>query len=187
MEPTGCVGTDFLRADQGERRVHRFCGFHPYQGPPLGDGRKKGGLSSHHGTSRGGRTTNIHALSDDRGRPVAFALTPGNTHDLAGAKALLAIRCPSQKLLADRAYDAASLRNWLAEQGTESVIPPSPTLTHPHAYDRQAYRGRNLIGCSAALRTSAASPPVTTNAPTSSCQPYACCSNHMVGQIESRP
>jgi len=42
-------------------------------------------------------------LSDDCGRPVAFALTPGNAHDLAGAKALLAIRCPSRKLLADRA------------------------------------------------------------------------------------
>jgi hypothetical protein len=50
----------------------------------------------HHaiGTSRGGRTTKIHALSDDCGRPVAFVLTPGNAHDLAGAKALLAIRCP---------------------------------------------------------------------------------------------
>jgi hypothetical protein len=42
-------------------------------------------------------------LSDGCGRPVAFALTPGNAHDLAGAKALLVIRCPSHKLLADRA------------------------------------------------------------------------------------
>ena len=67
------------------------------------------------------------------GRPVAFALTPGNAHDLAGAKALLAIRCPSHKLLADRAYDAASLRDWLAERGTEPVIPPNPTRKNPHA------------------------------------------------------
>ena len=78
-------------------------------------------------------------------RPVAFALTPGNAHDLAGAKALLAIRCPSHKLLADRAYDAASLRDWLAERGTEPVIPPNPTRKNPHAYDRDAYRGRNRI------------------------------------------
>jgi len=75
--------------------------------------------------------TKIHALSDERGRPVAFALTPGNAHDLAGAKALLAIRCPSQKLLADRAHDAASLRDWLAERGTEPVIPPNPTPQEP--------------------------------------------------------
>ena len=61
------------------------------------------------------------------------------------AKVLLAIRCPDRKLLADRAYDAASLRDWLAEQGTEPVIPPSPTHKNPHAYERDAYRGRTLI------------------------------------------
>lgn len=54
-------------------------------------------------------------------------------------------RCPSHKLLADRAYDAASLRDWLAERGTEPVIPPNPTRKNPHAYGRDAYRGRNLI------------------------------------------
>lgn len=59
--------------------------------------------------------------------------------------ALLAIRCPSRKLLADRACDAASLREWLAERGTELVIPSNPTRKNPHAYDRDAYRGRNLI------------------------------------------
>jgi transposase len=84
-------------------------------------------------------------LSDGCGRPVAFALTPGNAHDLAGAKALLVIRCPSHKLLADRAYDAASLRDWLTGRGTQPVIQPNPTRKHPHAYDRDAYRGRNLL------------------------------------------
>lgn len=145
MEPPGCVGADFLRPDRIERRVHRFGGFNAHQGPSLGCGRKRGACHHAIGTSRGGRTTKIHALSDDCGRPVAFALTPGNAHDLAGAKALLAIRCPSHKLLADRAYDAASLRDWLAERGTEPVIPPNPTRKNPHAYDRDAYRGRNLI------------------------------------------
>jgi transposase len=106
---------------------------------------QKGGLSSCHWHLARRATDENHALSDDCGRPVAFALTPGNAHDLVGAKALLAIRCPSRKLLADRAYDAASLRDWLAERGTEPVTPPNPTRKHPHAYDRHAYRGRNLI------------------------------------------
>lgn len=79
------------------------------------------------------------------GRPVAFVLTPGNAHDLEGAKALLNIRRPKQRLLADRAYDARSLRDWLAERGTQAVIPPNPTRKHPHAYSRKAYKGRNLI------------------------------------------
>ncbi len=139
------MGADLLRPDRLDRRVHRLGGFHPHQGPSLGGGRKRGACHHAIGTSRGGRTTKIHALSDDAGRPVAFVLTPGNAHDLAGAKALLAIRCPNHKLLADRAYDAASLRDWLAERGTEPVIPPNPTRKHPHAYDRDAYRGRNLI------------------------------------------
>jgi transposase len=100
----------------------------------------------HHaiGTSRGGRTTKIHALSDDPGRSAALALTPG-VHHLAGAKALLAIRCPDRKLPAERAYDATCLRDRLAERGTEPVIPPNPTRKNPHACDRSACRGRTLI------------------------------------------
>jgi transposase len=106
----------------------------------------KGGVFSHAiGRSRGGRTTKIHALSDDQGRPLAFQLTAGNTHDLDGARALLAIvPCPA-RLLADRAYDARSLRAWLAERGAEAVIPPQPTRKHPHTYDACAYKSRNLI------------------------------------------
>src|SRR5947207_114916 len=69
----------------------------------------------------------------------------GNTHDLDGARVLLAIvPCPA-RLLADRAYDARSLRAWLAERGAEAVIPPNPTRKHPHAYDASAYKRRNLI------------------------------------------
>ena len=52
--------------------------------------------------------------------------------------------CPS-RLLADRAYDAQSLRDWLAQRGAEAVIPPNPTRKHPHTYDAEAYKSRNLI------------------------------------------
>jgi len=50
-----------------------------------------------------------------------------------------------RRLIADRAYDARRLRDWLAERGCEAVIPPNPTRKHPHSYDRLAYRSRNLI------------------------------------------
>lgn len=49
------------------------------------------------------------------------------------------------KLLADRAYDARKLRDWLTARGCEPVIPPNPTRKHPHPYDRNAYKTRNLI------------------------------------------
>lgn len=55
-------------------------------------------------------------------------------------------RIPTPKcLIADRAYDARRLRNWLAERGCQAVIPPNPTRKHPHTYDPVTYRERNLI------------------------------------------
>jgi putative transposase len=48
-------------------------------------------------------------------------------------------------LLADRAYDANSLREELTRRRIEAVIPPNPTRKHPHRYDKNAYKGRNVI------------------------------------------
>jgi transposase len=50
-----------------------------------------------------------------------------------------------KRLLADRAYDARKLREWLAKQGAQAIIPPNPTRKRPHTYDVEAYRSRNLI------------------------------------------
>jgi IS5 family transposase len=79
-------------------------------------------------------------MTDEIGRPRALVLTPGNAHDLSGARDLLAITGAPRRLLADRAYDARSLREWLAEHGCEPVIPPNPTRKNPHSYDPIAYR-----------------------------------------------
>ena len=119
--------------------------FHIHQGAPLGCRRKRGAFHHAIGRSRGGRTTKIHALTDDLGRPLAFLITPGNTHDLAGARELLATIRPPRRLLADKAYDANSLRIWLKERRIKAVIPPNPTRKYPHSYDPDAYKGRNLI------------------------------------------
>jgi transposase len=97
------------------------------------------------GRSRGGRTSKIHAVTDEIGRPLEFCLTPGNTHDLVGTEIILS-RIPTPcKFIADRAYDARRLRDWLAERGCDAVIPPNPTRKHPHSYDPAAYKARNLI------------------------------------------
>ncbi|MBP1178524.1 IS5 family transposase [Methylobacterium sp. PvR107] len=52
-------------------------------------------------------------MADGRGRPVAFALTPGNVADIIMALPLLRAVVPPKRLFADRAYDAQSLRDWL--------------------------------------------------------------------------
>ncbi|WP_426413340.1 IS5 family transposase [Bradyrhizobium ganzhouense] len=105
----------------------------------------KGAFNNAIGRSRGGQTTKIHALTDDIGRPLAFLITPGNTHDLVGARGLISMVRSPRRLLADRAYDAKSLRDELAARRIKAVIPPNPTRKHPHRYDKTAYKGRNVI------------------------------------------
>jgi transposase len=52
---------------------------------------------------------------------------------------------PPRRLIADKAYDADSLRRWLASQGAEAVIPSSASRTVPYPLNRTAYARRNLI------------------------------------------
>lgn len=52
---------------------------------------------------------------------------------------------PSQRVLADRAYDADSLRRWLVARGTEAVIPSSAAWRPPYPLDRTAFTRRNIV------------------------------------------
>lgn len=146
MEQTGGVGGCVLRPERIQRSYRQHGGrLHPHQGASLGSRCKRGAFEHAIGRSRGGRTTKVHAITDHAGRPLAFTITPGQTHDLVGLGALLTRIPTPQQLIADRAYDARKLRDWLAERGCEAVIPPNPTRKHPHDYDPIAYRTRNLI------------------------------------------
>ena len=112
----------------------------------LGAGlQKKGDAIQAVGRSRGGRTSKIHALADDLGRPVAFTLTPGNIADISVARDLLETLAPPQRLLADKAYDADSLRDWLKARRVQAVIPSNATRRTPYPLDKTAYKRRNLI------------------------------------------
>ena len=75
--------------------------------------------------------TKIHALVDALGNPRAFLLTPGQTHDLVGADALLP-QMAADVLIADKAFDAdARLREPLAAAGKSAVIPPRDDRRKP--------------------------------------------------------
>ena len=103
-------------------------------------------------------------MTDEIRRPVAVCLTPGLAHDLTGVAERLT-RIPTLRyLLADRAFDARRLRDWLAARGCEAVIPPNSTRRHPHSHDKTAYRARIVVDkCFAVSRTCGASQHVTTN------------------------
>ena len=134
----GADRQDRHRRDSGDRQF-------PHQGAPLGSGRKRGDYEEAIGRSRGGRTTKIHALTDDEGRPRVLLLSPGNINDIALAPALLAAAGPIKSLIADKAYDANSLRQLLAARRAKAVIPSTNSRTDPIPYDRRLYRQRNMI------------------------------------------
>ncbi len=76
---------------------------------------------------------------------MALLLTPGNIADISAAPALLAAMPPARRLIADKGYDANSLRDALYAQETEPVIPSRSSRKRPIPYDAVAYRDRNMI------------------------------------------
>ncbi len=50
-----------------------------------------------------------------------------------------------KRLIADKAYDAQSLRNWLKSHRVIATIPSTATRTVPYKHSRIAYRRRNWI------------------------------------------
>jgi len=135
------------------RSAHRIDGDHrnggdrqlDHQSPPLGGRWKRGAYGEAIGRSRGGRTTKIHALTDADGRPRVLLLSPGNTHDVVMATALVESARPITRLIADKAYDTNSLRALLAGKAIEAVIPSIRRRKPLIPYDLTAYRQRNLF------------------------------------------
>ncbi|SHI67999.1 Transposase DDE domain-containing protein [Roseomonas rosea] len=58
---------------------------------------------------------------------------------------LLQAAARPRRLIADKAYDAESLRRWLKEGRIKAVIPSTATRTVPYPLDRRAYKRRNVI------------------------------------------
>ena len=70
---------------------------------------------------------------------MAFILGPGNGADISSAPTLLDKMPPPARLLADKGYDANSLRERLAAMKTEAVIPSTRSRNIPIPYDANAY------------------------------------------------
>ena len=110
---------------------------HLCQSAPLGGGRKRGEQKQAVGRSRGGRNTKVHALADAKGRLLAILLTGGEAHDCPVAERLIRRVKPSKRLLGDRAYDSAELREELHERGTKPVIPNRCNRKQPFGFRLQ--------------------------------------------------
>lgn len=84
-------------------------------------------------------------MTDAEGRPRVLLLSPGNVNDIALAPALIAAVGPIKCLIADKAYDANSLRQLLTQRGAKAVIPSTTSRNCPIPYNKSLYRQRNLI------------------------------------------
>ena len=61
------------------------------------------------------------------------------------AMPLLNVAAPRRRLIADKAYDADSLRRWLADRRINAVIPSTASRRTPYPLNRRIYRRRNVI------------------------------------------
>ncbi len=80
------------------------------------------------------------------GSPLAFLLTPGQSHDLTQASALLG-ESACDYVIADTSYDAQAFRNLVESRGATAVIPSRKNRKQPFAYDHHLYKERHLIEC----------------------------------------
>ena len=137
-------GHNARRDDGGNRPLqHRL---HFGSRPCLGGGRKGGIHRRALGRSRGGFTSKVHCLSDERGRPIAFHLTPGEAADCKAYDDLIDLPDKKPKaLLADKAYDTDAIRADLKRRGIKAVIPPKSNRKIAIRYNKRLYRERNCI------------------------------------------
>ena len=100
------------------------------------------------GRTKGGWNTKLHAVVDGLGNPVEFLLSAGNDHDSVHAVELLKkVRIGGSAVLADRAYGARTIREYISDHGASYVIPPKSNVSDPWPVDWFLYKERHLVEC----------------------------------------
>ena len=110
----------------GEPRLDRLVACGNRRG--VGASEKGGSLTGPSPVDRGTSGSKIHVLSDRAGIPLSVGISAANTNDVQAlrplVKAIPAIRSrrgprrrKPAKLHADKAYDAAELREWVRDRG----------------------------------------------------------------------
>ena len=82
---------------------------------------------------------------DGNGLPVQLGLTGGQAHDNRLCSVLLRQIPQRARLLADRGYDADSIRAFVTERGAWANIPPKRNRKDPICFSPYLYRDRNLV------------------------------------------
>ena len=89
--------------------------------------------------------TKLHAVTDARGRPIRFFMSPGQVSDYTGARAMMGSLPMADWLIADRGYDADWFRDALRDKGIRACIPGRKSRDTRVRYDKRRYKRRNRI------------------------------------------
>lgn len=83
-------------------------------------------------------------MVDAIGRLIQGRVSAGQIHDITQAGALLD-GVPAKCVVADKAYDAMSLREQIAAMPAKAVIPPRANRREPIRWSKAIYKHRNLV------------------------------------------
>jgi transposase len=98
------------------------------------------------GVSRGGKSTKIHFLINEKMQPVKFLLSAGNVNDNQLALPLFrSLNLKGKKILADKAYSSFEIRHFLENLGAVICIPDKINCRLTHNFDKELYKQRNII------------------------------------------
>ena len=119
------------------------------------------------GRSRGGLTSKVHLVADQRCRPIAFLVTAGQRGDCPEFIPVLdrvhirrrgrgRARARPDVVLADKAYSSAATRAWCRAHHIRAVIPVKDDQVanrrkkgsaggRPPTFDKVGYRARNCV------------------------------------------
>jgi transposase len=106
---------------------------------------KKRTLPRRIGRTKGGLNSKLHALCDDKGRPIVLCLSEGQLSDHVGAKLIYPAMPNAQVLIGEKGYDSDEFRDALQARKIKACIPPRSNRTAPSSYSKKLYNQRHKI------------------------------------------
>ena len=97
------------------------------------------------GRSRGGQTSKLHVLCNEKGQPLRFILYAGQDHDAKHAMKFIEHIPSLCTFIADKGYDTGVLCKALMEKSVNVCVPCRSTRRVQRPYDKGIYRHRNRI------------------------------------------
>jgi transposase len=96
------------------------------------------------GRTKGGLNTKIHAVVDNKARPLAVVLSAGNEANITVAPEVIEeVICGC--VVADKAYDSNAFRALLGSMGSKVCIPSRARRVEAIGYSRRTYKKRHRV------------------------------------------